>query len=355
MSIKARFHINRDNFSLDVDLTIAYRGVTALFGPSGCGKTTLLRAIAGLEYSHRGHLQIGDELWQSPNRFVPPHKRSVGYVFQEPSLFAHLNVRRNIEYGLKRQRRKAQEISMDQATELLGIGHLLTRMPHQLSGGEQQRVAIARALAPCPAILLLDEPLASLDDRRKLEILPYLDSLHRKLEIPVIYVSHSRDEVARMADYLILLKEGQVEAAGQIGALFSRLDLMLAHEADAESIIEAKVTGHDDMFGLTRLDFPGGQFSITSKPLPMSTSVRLRVRARDVSITLAQHNDTSILNIIPATIDQIAEERDSQVTVRMMMGPTPILSRITRRSSEHLGLKPGKKIYAQVKSVALLT
>ncbi|MBF0352526.1 MAG: molybdenum ABC transporter ATP-binding protein [SAR324 cluster bacterium] len=354
MTIEARFRIDRGNFLLDVDLAIPRRGVTALFGPSGCGKTTLLRAIAGLERSPGGYLKVGDAIWQDPGQFLAPHRRQLGYVFQEPSLFAHLDVRRNIEYGLKRLEARQRKVSLERAVELLGIGHLLESRPHQLSGGEQQRVAIARALAVSPAMLLLDEPLAALDTQRKQEILPYLESLHRELEIPVLYVSHSRQEVARLADHMVLLAEGRVKASGRVNELFSRLDLALAHEPDAETVIDAVVAGHDKAYGLTYIDFPGGRFAVTGKPFPVASQVRLQVLARDVSLTLEPQSKTSILNIFPATVEQLAEEGEAQITVRLNVGSVPLLSRITRKSTDDLGLKPGVAVYAQVKSVALL-
>jgi molybdate transport system ATP-binding protein len=354
MTIEARFHIDRGEFSLNADLAIAGKGVTAVFGPSGCGKTTLLRAIAGLEYNEDGYLRVGDQIWQGDGQFLPPHKRSIGYVFQEPSLFAHLNVQRNIEYGLKRIKGAAHKASIDPTIQLLGIGHLLNRRPSQLSGGEQQRVAIARALASSPDMLLLDEPLAALDDRLKQEILPYLESMHRELEIPVLYVSHSRDEVVRLADHLVLLDNGRVQATGPVGEVFSRLDLAITHDADAESVIETTVAGYDEAFGLLRLDFAGGHFSVAASPLPAGRTVRLQVLARDVSLTLAHQQATSILNIFPATVDQLVQESDAQMTVRLMAGPVPLLSRITRKSTEDLGLKTGDQVYAQVKSASLL-
>ena len=262
MSIEARFYIDRGDFSLDVELTIPERGVTALFGPSGCGKTTLLRAIAGLETNSNGYLKVANEIWQNSQKCLPPHQRPIGYVFQEPSLFAHMNVQRNLEYGLKRLRGVTRKVSLDHAVELLGIGHLLVRMPHQLSGGEQQRVAIARALAVSPAMLLMDEPLAALDSIRKQEIMPYLESLHRELDIPVLYVSHSREEVARLADHLVLLEAGRVQAMGTVSELFSRLDLTLAHGPETETVIKAVVAGYDEEFELSYLDFSAGRFAV---------------------------------------------------------------------------------------------
>ncbi len=354
MTIEASFHIERSDFTLDVDLSIPTRGITALFGPSGCGKTTLLRAIAGLERHQGGLLKIGDMTWQEGKHFVPPHQRSLGYVFQEASLFTHLTIRHNLEYGLKRVPQAERKIALVQAIELLGIGHLLERKPYQLSGGECQRTAIARALAVSPRLLLMDEPLAALDLARKQEILPYLESLHNELDIPVIYVSHSSDEVARLADQLILLEAGHVVGAGAIGNMLTRLDLPLAHGHDAEALIEATVAAHDKEYNLTYLDFAGGQFTVAHKDLAPGTTVRLRVAARDVSLTLERQSNTSILNIFPATIDELIPEGKSQMTVRLLVGSVPMLARVTRKSASALDLKPGKSVYAQAKSVALL-
>ncbi|MGA7303844.1 MAG: molybdenum ABC transporter ATP-binding protein, partial [Rhodothermales bacterium] len=219
MTIDARFHIERDAFDMDVDLSVPAYGVTALFGPSGCGKTTLLRAIAGLERHSGGFLKVGDSIWQDQDVFLPPHRRPIGYVFQEASLFPHLSVRGNLDYGKKRVPDSERLLPLDQAVALLGIEPLLERKPNSLSGGERQRVAIARALAVSPRLLLMDEPLASLDLQRKQEILPYIESLRRELEIPVIYVSHLPDEVARLADHMVLLEAGRVRASGSVQEL----------------------------------------------------------------------------------------------------------------------------------------
>ncbi|MDP2021255.1 MAG: molybdenum ABC transporter ATP-binding protein, partial [Hydrogenophaga sp.] len=208
----------RDAFTLDLALTLPGRGLTALFGASGSGKTTCLRVLAGLEPAASGHLSVGGELWQDSARglFVPPHQRALGYVFQEASLFDHLSVRDNIRFGYRRTPAVQRRYGWDHGLELLGIGHLLQRMPHELSGGERQRVAMARALATSPRVLLMDEPLAALDTPRKAEILPWLEQLHQKLDIPVVYVTHSADEVARLADHLVLLEQGRVMAQGPV-------------------------------------------------------------------------------------------------------------------------------------------
>lgn len=355
MTIEARFQIQHQDFALDVDLKFPSTGITAIFGHSGCGKTTLLRAIAGLERSQQGFLKVGDQVWQDGNYFVPPEKRSVGYVFQEASLFSHLNVKKNLEYGLKRVPENESKISLEQAIELLDIHHLLNRHSTQLSGGERQRVAIARALATSPGILLMDEPLSALDLIRKQEIMPYLESLHDELKIPVLYVSHSTGEVARLADHIVLLENGHVSGSGHIDEMLTRLDLPLAHGDKAATLIHAKVAGHDDEFNLTYLSFPGGQFSVAHKDLPVNHAVRLRVIARDVSLTLEPQSHTSILNIFPATVEAMTDEGVAQVMVRLLIEGIPMLSRITRKSASLLGLHPGKTVYAQVKTVALLS
>lgn len=352
--IIAKFQFSRGDFTLDADLKLPAQGVTAITGPSGSGKTTLLRAIAGLEHCPNTYLKIGDQLWQDNDTFIPPHQRSLGYVFQEASLFQHLTIQKNLEFGLKRIPITERKISLDKAISLLGIEHLLNRPPNKLSGGERQRVAIARALAVSPKILLMDEPLAALDVARKNEIMPYLESLHDELDIPIIYVSHSHHEVSRIADHLVLLEDGKVKASGDINDTLTRLDLTLAHKDNAGAIIEAVVMEHDDEFDLTYLSFAGGQFTAPKKDLPINSLVRLRVRARDVSVALEHPTNTSILNIFPAIIDEINTDSSSQYTLKLLAEGVPILARITRKSATLLGLRVGKSVYVQIKSIALL-
>lgn len=351
--IEARFKIAKGGFVLDVSTDIPSNGVTALFGPSGSGKTTFLRTMAGLERHAGCSLNVNGEVWQDETRFVPPHKRAVGYVFQEPSLFPHLTVRANILYG--RRRSDGDGISVDEAIELLGIGDLLGRRPSQLSGGEQQRAAIARALAVNPRILLMDEPLSSLDEELKSEILPYLDRLHEELKIPVIYVSHSADEVARVADNLVLIEEGTVVADGPIAEVLTRLDLAPAHRDDAEAVIDAVAAGYDEEFGLSLLDFAGGRFSVPGPVIEKGRPVRLRLAARDVSLTLERQTDTSILNIFPAKVSGVAESGEYQMTVLLDVSGARVLARVTKRSASALGLAPGKEVFAQAKSVAVIS
>jgi molybdate transport system ATP-binding protein len=354
MNIEAHFRFNLGEFRLEVDLDLPGRGITSLFGPSGCGKTSLLRAFAGLDRHEGGYLRIGDLLWQDEKTFVPPHRRPLGYVFQEASLFEHLSVRGNLEYGLRRIPAAERAISLERAIALLGIAPLLPRKPATLSGGERQRVAIARALAVSPRLLLMDEPLAAVDVERRQEILPWLEALHRELDIPVIHVSHAPDEVARLADHLVLMRAGRVTASGDVHEMFTRLDLPLALEQDATSVIEATVSGHDEEYRLTRLEFAGGQFIMARQPIAVGSPVRLRLAARDVSLTLQRQSGTSILNILPVTVDEISLDDEAQVTVRVLAGGVPILARITRKSALELALQPGMEVFAQAKGIALL-
>jgi molybdate transport system ATP-binding protein len=344
----------RDEFVLEATLTAPSSGVSAILGASGCGKTTLLRAIAGLERTRDGYLKVGDEIWQDGKEYLRTHQRSLGYVFQEASLFPHLTVRENLEYGFSRVPEGERRVDFEEAVKLLGLDSFLDRDPEGLSGGERQRVAIARAILTSPRLLLLDEPLASLDRAAKNGILPYLERLHRELEIPMLYVTHSQDEAARLADHLVLMEAGRVLASGPLAEVLTRVDLPLAHRDEAVSVVETAVTGHDDEYSLARLGFAGGEFLVARKPLVAGRSVRLQILARDVSLTLERQVGTSILNIFAAEVQTISDESTAQVTVRLDVGGVPILSRITRRSADSLELAPGKRVFAQIKSVALL-
>ena len=354
--ISARFDLDLGEFRLDAGFEAPGRGVTALFGPSGSGKTTLLRCLAGLERAPDSYLEVNGEIWQddSIGIYLPTHRRPLGYVFQEASLFPHLDVRRNLEYGWKRIPATQRRVGFDQAVELVGIGPLLARDPARLSGGERERVAIARALLVSPDLLLMDEPLAALDLASKRDILPYLERLHDELSIPVLYVSHSPDEVARLADYMVLMDRGRSVASGPLKELLARLDLPLAHGDEAGVVIDTVVGEHDEAFHLTRLDFAGGAISVARQPHALGHRMRLRIHARDVSLALERHSDSSILNILPARVVEIVDENPAQVAVRLDAGGVPLLARITRKSSALLGLEPGMAVYAQVKSVALL-
>ncbi|MBS0467656.1 MAG: molybdenum ABC transporter ATP-binding protein [Proteobacteria bacterium] len=355
-TINARLRVTRPDFSLDIDVQLPGQGVTALFGPSGCGKTTCLRAIAGLTRA-TGRVEVNGEPWQddAARLWLPTHRRHLGYVFQEASLFAHLNVRQNMEYGLRRQPVGRRRVSLDQAVELLGLGALLARMPDTLSGGERQRVAIARALATSPRLLLMDEPLAALDAARKAEVLPYLERLQRSLDIPMLYVSHSPDEVARLASQLVLLEAGRVVAQGPTAELMARLDLPLARGDAATTLLQGRVLAHDAQDHLLTVDVQGAPVQlISSHPHAVGEEVRLRVLARDVSLARTRAADSSILNLLPARIAQLADEGPGQVMVALDMAGATLLARITTRSCRSLALTVGDRVYAQVKGVALV-
>jgi molybdate transport system ATP-binding protein len=346
-------------FSLDVDLNLPGRGVTALYGHSGSGKTTCLRCIAGLERAEHGFIQINDEVWQDSDNgiFVPPHKRALGYVFQEASLFPHLSVLANLQFGLKRIAKSQRRVDMAQATELLGIGHLLERHPQHLSGGERQRVGIARALLTSPKLLLMDEPLAALDSQRKREILPYLQRLHDELEIPLLYVSHAQDEVARLADHLVLLSEGKALASGPIGETLARLDLPMAMGDDAGVIIEGQVSAYDAQYQLLSLQLPATEMSIrvTHAPMDVGQTLRCKVHARDISLSLQNSEFSSILNRLPVTVvSEQSADNAAHVLIRLDAGGTPLVARITRYSRDQLGVHPGQSLWAQIKAVAVL-
>ena len=356
--IEARLALPRRGFALDLSVSLPDRGVTALFGPSGCGKTTVLRALAGLERA-AGRVALGAEVWQddAAGVFVPTHQRAIGYVIQESALFPHLDVRRNLGYGMKRVAGGARRIALDQVVELLGIGHLLDRRPDTLSGGERQRVAIARALATSPQLLLMDEPLAALDAKRKAELLPYLDRLHQELGIPIVYVSHAIDEVARLADHLVLMDAGRVLADGPLPDMLARLDLPVAFGDDAGVVLDAVVGERDAQWQLARLDVDGEACRLWSRDagLPVGRRVRLRVLARDVSLARTPQTGTSIGNQLQGHVEAIADDdHPALALVRVRIGTAPLVARLTRRSAHALGLAVGLPVWAQVKTVALM-
>lgn len=353
MSVAVRLRLQRSAFRLDAEFTAPATGITAISGPSGSGKTTLLRAIAGLERA-TGSVQIGADTWQNDGQFVPVHERDLGYVFQEASLFEHLDVRGNLEYGMRRGSTTTGIAEFDATVNLLGLGDLLRRHTGNLSGGERQRVALGRALLAGPRMLLMDEPLASLDRQHKRELLPYLETLRDELQVPVLYVSHAPEEIARLADHLLLLDKGSVIAAGAAADMLTRLDLPAAHENDAAAVISGSVAGYDEHYGLCAVRCNGATLHVPAPPHEVGRKLRLRIAPRDVSLTLDQQHDTSILNILPATISEIAEQDNARCLVRLETGGQQLLAQITRKSADTLQLKQGKQVYAQIKTVALL-
>jgi molybdate transport system ATP-binding protein len=354
-------------FDLAVSLRLPGAGVSVLLGPSGCGKTTVLRALAGLERA-QGRVAVNGDVWQddtSPRPlFVPTHQRPIGYVFQEASLFAHLSVQGNLDYGRKRIPQAQQRVRLDEAVSLLGIGHLMDRKPAGLSGGERQRVAIARALLTSPRLLLMDEPLSALDAARKAEILPYLERLNSQAGVPVVYVTHALDEAARLADHLVLMEAGRVRASGAAVDLFARLDLPLSRLDEASAVVDAVVASHDPAFGQSSLLLAGMPLWVGLTQVPVGQQVRVRLLARDVSVSLTRAPDSSILNILPAHIESLREDGPDTVTLALRLDagqvsgvadtPCTVLARITRRSCATLGLQAGQAVFAQIKGAALM-
>lgn len=352
--IQARFHLDWPGFILDVDLQLPITGVTALFGHSGSGKTTLLRCMAGLERAREGRLIINGDVWQDSRHWLPTYKRPLGYVFQEASLFAHLTVMDNLHYGMKRVK-GAQRVSLEQAIDLLGIGHLLDRKPDLLSGGERQRAAIARALAVSPRLLLMDEPLAALDLKRKREILPYLERLHDELEIPIIYVSHSPDEVVRLADYIVVMEDGHALAHGPLAETLSRIDLPIRIGDEPCAILEATIGAVDSAWHLARCDFPGGQLWFRDPGLAVGLRVRIRILARDVSLAMQPPQQSSIQNVLHGEVEAVGEDEHQGLTiVRVRIGASRLLARLTKRAAADLKLETDRQVWIMVKSVAMM-
>lgn len=356
-AINACFQVNYGSFQLDADLALPGTGITALYGPSGSGKTTLLRCMAGLQKPRQGFFSINGNVWQDSekNLFLPTYQRSLGYVFQEANLFPHLSVADNLQFGLKRTaRQQGNGVNLNAVIELFGIGQLLDRMPERLSGGERQRVAIARALVLNPAILLMDEPLASLDLKRKQEVMPFLLKLQQEFDIPIVYVTHSRQEVMQLADTLVMLDQGRVQAIGALSDMLSRLDLPLAQEKNAACVWRGTITGHDAEFQLSSVQFAGVTLSLPHIDSPAQNKLRVQIQARDVSITLQEPRLTSILNVLPATITGLADDQSGHTTVKLQCGQETLIAHITRKSSQILELRAGMPVFAQIKGTSLL-
>ena len=330
-------------------------GITALFGRSGAGKTTLLNVIAGLARPQRGRVAVdGRTLFDSARGIdVPPHARRVGYVFQEGRLLPHLTVRHNLVYGRFFSRKKTS-LGLENTIRLLGIGHLLERRPEALSGGEKQRVAIGRALLANPEILLFDEPLASLDAPRKAEILYYVERLRDEVGIPIVYVSHSLEEVVRLADTVVLMSDGRVLATGPVREMAGRIELRpYLGRQEGGAVIEARVAAQDLENGLARLEFAGGALEIPDVESLPGELVRVRVRARDVSLALSRPSGLSIRNVLAGTVMSLGNEEGPSMDVQLDLGGTPLIARITRKSARELGLRPGLEVYALIKSVSI--
>lgn len=355
MSLLVDIQHRLGDFRLDARFETAGR-LTALFGPSGSGKTSVVNVIAGLIRPDRGRVTVDGTTLVDTERglFTPKHKRRVGYVFQEGRLFPHLTVRQNLLYGRWFSKASERRGSLRETIELLGIESLLDRRPESLSGGEKQRVAIGRALLASPRLLLMDEPLAALDDARKRDILPYLERLRDRVGIPIVYVSHALAEVTRLATSMVLLSEGKTAAVGSVAELTSRLDLLpIIGGAEAGAVLEATVARHEAAFGLTVLACPAGEISVPRLQLPVGAPVRVRIRAIDVLIGIRPPEGLSALNVLTGSIDGLAPAGESAVTLRLDCHGQAVIARVTRKSAEALGLSVGVPVHAILKTVVI--
>lgn len=354
--LSVRVALDFGDFRLDVEHAFALDGITAVFGPSGCGKTTLLRVVAGLERRARGRIACADTVWQDEGGvFVPPHRRGVGLVFQDARLFPHLRVRGNLRYAERRARHAPGAIDPASVVRALDLDPLLDRRPASLSAGERQRVAIGRTLLARPRLLLMDEPLASLDVGRKADILPYVVRLPRVFGVPVLYVTHSIDEVTRLADRMLVLDAGHEVAEGDVADVLARLDLGAATgRFEASTLLEATVVSHDAHYHLTRLDLGGQTLVMPEGDFVPGEVVRLRLRARDVALATRRPEQVSIRNVLAGHVAEIrAEPGTAFAETSVDVGGTRLRARITRESADALSLAPGVPVFALIKSIAV--
>ncbi|MFW1678140.1 molybdenum ABC transporter ATP-binding protein [Pontibacter sp. JAM-7] len=351
--ISLALQLQRDAFKLDVNLSLPGQGISVIFGPSGCGKTTLLRCIAGLETSAQGQVQMKSQQWQDTAHFMPVHQRPLGYVFQEASLLPHLSAEKNLRYAFKRSA-KQQSGLWPRVIQLLALEPLLCRMPAQLSGGERQRVAIGRALLTQPDLLLMDEPLSSLDLPLKQEILPYLEQLQAEFNLPVIYVTHAMDEVARLADYLVVMDQGKVKAQGPLADILSQPEHSRYFGEETGVVIPANIKRREPEWHLMQAEFSGGRIWMADTGQALGEAVRLRILARDVSLSCTAEHSSTIQNRVEVELVEINPTQDpATALITLACGDSQLLARITHRAIAGLGLEPGQRLWAQIKSAAL--
>ena len=353
-ALRVNIEYKMEDFLLKAEF-IAPPGLTAFFGKSGAGKTTLVNLIAGLEKPRTGHIEVGGKVLFSSDHGtnIPTERRRIGYIFQEDRLFPHLSARANLSFGLRFQKPSVQRHTFEDVVTLLDLHSLLERRPAKLSGGERQRVAIGRALLTSPEILLMDEPLVSLDSTRKNQILPFIERLRDDVGVPIIYVSHDIEEVVRLADTMVVLERGQTVATGTVEEVMGRLDLRpLATGHDSGAVIPVTVAGQDKTYGLTELTFPGGRLWVPVLRRPLGYKMRVRIQTRDVSLSLRRPVDTSILNILEGIVLEIGTIDGSQIDILVDVG-TPLIARVTRKSVAAMRLQPGTKVFALIKAAAI--
>ncbi|MFK5947811.1 MAG: molybdenum ABC transporter ATP-binding protein [Methylococcales bacterium] len=347
-------HLEREDFSLQADFKIPTKGVLGIFGHSGSGKTTILRCIAGLEKELQGSIEINGHTWLSDRINLSSQQRHIGYIFQESRLFPHMTVEKNLEYGYQRNKRTTTtNIDKKHLLELLNIGHLLNRYPHKLSGGEKQRAAIARALLKNPQMLLLDEPLAALDDQRKQEILPFLERLHDEINIPMLYVSHSLDEVSRLCDHMLVMEQGRIQFNGSLHDALISPESPLATADNAAAILEVRAISQDKEFQISTVETANGNLIQVHGLIKLNRHIRLRILANNISLCKSKPENSSILNILEGKINRVIEEKDSSILLQIDSKKDILLTRVSRKSYQQLQLTPGQAIFIQIKAVAL--
>lgn len=355
--MKFSFQHNWPTLKLNLQAEISLSGVTAVIGKSGSGKTSLLKFIAGLERPRFGELNFSGQQWQSESTkvFVPTHKRPIGYVFQTPNLFSHLNVKENLLFGYRQLPEGVRNIKFDEVVSHLKLEPYLSQPAVRLSGGQQQRVAIGRALLTSPKILLMDEPLSALDMIAKAEIIPYLKEICEVFEIPVIYVSHHFDEVYQLANQLLVIEHGKVAQQGELQNVIGQMELFKQYGSGISSVLEVKVVGYNSEFSVIGAESNGQKFLLVGEEKPVGKILRLKINPKDVSLSLERSEKTSILNLLEMQVVEVLEISSGSVLVKMRLGSQTLVAQISRLSQSRLSLQPGQKVIAQVKAMSLLS
>jgi molybdate transport system ATP-binding protein len=352
--IECKFNISRNNFKLNINTSFEINGITAILGKSGCGKTTFLNCLAGLTNDKNGFLKINKTIIQNKSSLLPTHNRKIGYVFQDSALFKHLNVLDNITYAKKRSRNNINNIDLDQIIDKFKLNTLLQHKPHQLSGGEKQRVAIARAIASSPELLLMDEPLSSIDYESKFELLTLIQSIKEDFNLPILYVTHSITEVARISTNAIIMNSGKITQIGNTFKMLTNFNLPISEQSNSLAVIHGKIQFHDNKYHLTDINTGNGIISVKQINQAIGSKVKILIKAKDVSIATERPMATSILNIIKCNIIDIKYLNESNILLKLNFNNQNLISRITKKSFNNLNIEIGKIVYAQIKSVAII-
>lgn len=353
--MKFSFQHKWPTLNLNLNAEVPLSGVTAVIGKSGSGKTSLLKFIAGLERPKSGELEFSGKSWQGANFFLPTHQRPIGYVFQNPSLFSHLNVKENLLFGYHQVPGERRNIKFDDVVSHLKLEPYLSLSTEQLSGGQQQRVAIGRALLTSPQVLLMDEPLSALDVMAKAEIIPYLREISEAFAMPIIYVSHHFDEVYQLASHLLVVENGRIVKQGDFHQVISQMELFKQYGTGISSVLEVKVVGYNPVFSVIEAESDGQRFLLVGDENPVGKTLRLKINPRDVSLSLERSENTSILNLLEMQVTEVLEVSSGSVLIKLKLGSQTLIAQISRMSQSRLALVPGQKVIAQVKAMSLLS